>query len=81
MTNSTGNLLHRFNTYIAQREKLCLGVLVFLALVVRLIAMLCLRTYQFPSDWEMGYEMGRLAQSLASGWGFSMVRPLAACFV
>lgn len=75
MTKVPGNLLDRFSVYVAQRERLCLSVLVFGALVVRLIAMLYLRTYQFPSDWEMGYEMGRLAQSLASGSGFKLVRP------
>lgn len=75
MIKVTGSLFSRFNAYVAQRERLCLGVLVLSALVVRLITMLYLRTYQFPSDWEMGYEMGRLAQSLASGSGFRLVRP------
>lgn len=42
------------------------------ALAVRLAAMLVLRSYEFGSTREMGFEMGRLAASLARGTGFSL---------
>jgi 4-amino-4-deoxy-L-arabinose transferase-like glycosyltransferase len=40
------------------------------ALVVRIAAMLVLQSWHFDSEWEFGYELGRLGRALASGNGF-----------
>ena len=48
---------------------LALGLAAF---TVRFVAMLALRTFEFASTRDMGFEMGQLAASLASGSGFSL---------
>src|SRR5207302_5598281 len=48
--------------------------MVAIAFVLRLGAILLLHSYKFRTvegNFEFGYEMGRVAQSIASGHGFS----------
>jgi 4-amino-4-deoxy-L-arabinose transferase-like glycosyltransferase len=50
------------------------GWIVLLALAIRLLAAVLLRSWEFPEardHWAFGYEMGRIAASLAQGHGFS----------
>ena len=42
------------------------------AFTIRLVMMVALRTYEFDTTREMGFEMGQLAASLASGSGYSL---------
>ena len=47
---------------------------VAVGLGVRLVFAFITKSWVFPADnnfWEFGYEMGRIASSLASGGGFS----------
>ncbi len=42
------------------------------ALVVRIVCMIVLQSWEFPNQWEFGWEIGKLGRSLASGHGFSV---------
>jgi 4-amino-4-deoxy-L-arabinose transferase-like glycosyltransferase len=55
---------------VAGQERVVLPALIALAFLIRLSVMIALRTYEFPSDREMGYEMGWIADNLARGEGF-----------
>jgi 4-amino-4-deoxy-L-arabinose transferase-like glycosyltransferase len=63
---------HRFNASIERHELLTLGALVLGALLVRLIVMFSLQTYQFPTEKSMGAEMGWIARNLVNGEGFKV---------
>jgi 4-amino-4-deoxy-L-arabinose transferase-like glycosyltransferase len=63
---------HRFSASIERQEMLTLGALVLGALLVRLIVMFSLQTYQFPTEKSMGAEMGWIARNLANGEGFKV---------
>jgi hypothetical protein len=42
------------------------------AVIVRVVCMLVLKSWEFPNQWEFGWEIGKLGRSLASGHGFSI---------
>jgi hypothetical protein len=51
------------------------GYLVFVfaaALVVRVLCMLVLKSWELPNQWEFGWEIGKIGRSLVSGQGFSI---------
>lgn len=62
------------NGWTRKKEIQLISGIVVLALGVRLIAAILLRSWEFSSDdhfWAYGYEMGRIAASLATGHGFA----------
>ena len=62
--------LRRSLESMEHHEKLTLGGLILGALLIRLMIMFLLRTYQFPTEKSMGAEMGWIARNLADGQGF-----------
>lgn len=59
---------------VSTRERRWLFAVTMLALSLRIGTILVLQTYQFPSGEryiEFGWETGRIAESIASGQGFS----------
>jgi 4-amino-4-deoxy-L-arabinose transferase-like glycosyltransferase len=42
------------------------------AVAVRIAAMLVLRSWEFQTDWEFGFELSKLGRSLANGNGFTL---------
>jgi len=55
-------------------ERRTLAFIVFVAFVLRVSAMLIIRTYRFPAlpdHFSFGWETGRLARSIALGHGFT----------
>ncbi len=62
----------------SKKSRIILGIVVFTGLAIRIAAMLLFRSYEFPVErdhWKFGYEMGRVARSLALGRGFSSPLP------
>ncbi|HXH09761.1 MAG TPA: hypothetical protein VNP04_08385 [Alphaproteobacteria bacterium] len=58
---------------LAGRQKISGKELLLLfacTLLVRVVCLVVLRSWQFPDEWSFGYEMGRLGATLASGEGF-----------
>jgi hypothetical protein len=42
------------------------------ALIVRIVCMVFLRSWELPNQWEFGYEIGKIGRSLAEDHGFSI---------
>ncbi len=75
-----------------ENEKKILGLIVLSALAIRIFFLWQFKSYLIPDGWSFGYEMGRVAQSLATGHGFAspfleptgptaLVPPLYPCFL
>ena len=52
-----------------------LFVIILAALTIRLFLLFYFQSYVIESDWAFGYETGRIAQSIATGQGFSSPFP------
>jgi len=52
-------------------NRLAVVAAVSLAAAVRIAVVMFGKTYAFPSEWDYGFEMGRIAAALAEGHGFS----------
>lgn len=74
--HATDEPLRHLRAYV-QQEKLLLVLLVVGALSVRIILMVYLQTYQFPTEKSMGAEMGWIARNLANGEGFKFANYFA----
>jgi len=51
-----------------------------IALIVRIVCMVFLRSWELPNKWEFGYEIGKIGRSLAEGHGFSIANAPTAKF-
>jgi 4-amino-4-deoxy-L-arabinose transferase-like glycosyltransferase len=51
-----------------------LSVVFLSALLVRVAVMLVLQSWEFKSNWEFGWELAELGQSLVKGNGFTRIR-------
>jgi hypothetical protein len=43
-----------------------------IAIVVRIGCMVVRQSWELPDNWQFGYEIGQIGQSLADGHGFTM---------
>lgn len=50
------------------------------ALVVRIVCMVFLQSWELPNQWQFGYEIGKIGKSLADGHGFSIANTPTAKF-
>ncbi len=75
-----------------ENEKKMLWLIVSSALGIRIFFLYWFKSWLIPDGWSFGYEMGRVAQSLATGQGFAspfleptgltaLVPPLYPCFL
>ena len=50
----------------------CFLTIFTIAIVVRFGCMVVRQSWELPDNWQFGYEIGQIGQSLAEGHGFSM---------
>jgi hypothetical protein len=58
------------NTSILSRK--CFLTIFTIAIVVRIGCMVVRQSWELPDNWQFGYEIGQIGQSLADGHGFTM---------